>query len=164
MIKLYMKQKVFSWRSRFTIKDEYEQDRYFVEGEFFTFGKKLHIYDALGAEIALIQQKAFSFRPRFFVYIHDRFVAEIVKEYTFLRPRYTILGLDWKIEGDFWAHDYIITKFGEPVVRVCKEWLSWGDSYAIMIEHDDDMIAALAVVLAIDCVMGQQAVAASAAT
>lgn len=164
MKKLYMKQKVFSWRSRFTIKDEYEQDLFCVEGEFFTMGKKLHVNDAHGTEVALIQQKAFSFRPRFFVYIQGQYSAEIVKEYTFLHPRYTILGLDWEIEGDFWAHEYNFTKQGEPVVRVCKEWISWGDSYAVTIEHEEDTIAAIAVVLAIDCAMGRQAAAASAAT
>ena len=51
-MKLYMKQKVFSWRDRFYIKDEYEEDRYYVEGELFSWGKKLHVYDMTGAEVA----------------------------------------------------------------------------------------------------------------
>ena len=32
-MKLYMKQKVFSWADRFTIKDEYGADKYYVEGQ-----------------------------------------------------------------------------------------------------------------------------------
>ena len=47
-MKLYMKQKVFSIKDRFYIKDEFEKDRYYVEGEFFTIGKKLHLYDMNG--------------------------------------------------------------------------------------------------------------------
>ena len=88
-------------------------------------------------------------------------VAEIVKELTFLRPKYTIAGLDWQVDGDFWAHDYTISSHGEPIVKVYKEWISWGDSYAIDIRRDQDALLALAIVLAIDCVMDQQAVAAS---
>lgn len=161
MTKLYMKQAVFSLRSRFTVKDESETDRYTVEGEFFTLGRKLHIYDMHGEEVALIHQKVFSFLPRFFVYVNGEKVAEIVKELSFLRPKYRIEGLDWEINGDFWAHQYEITSGPVPIVSVSKEWISWGDSYALEIVHPEDTTLALAVVLAIDCVMDQQAVVAS---
>ena len=33
---LYMKQQVFSWSDKFTIKDELGNDRYSVEGELFS--------------------------------------------------------------------------------------------------------------------------------
>ena len=44
-MKLYIKQKVFSWGDKFTVKDEAGRDRYYVEGEIFTFGRKLHVYE-----------------------------------------------------------------------------------------------------------------------
>ena len=37
-MKLYIKQKVFSWADRFTVKDSSGNDRYFVEGELFSWG------------------------------------------------------------------------------------------------------------------------------
>ena len=101
MTKLYMKQKVFSIRDRFTVKDESEQDRYYAEGEIFTIGKKLHICDIAGNEAAFVQQKVLTFLPRFFVYVDGVQVAEIVKEFTFLHPRYRIEGPGWRVEGDF---------------------------------------------------------------
>ena len=160
-MKLYMKQKVFSWNTHFSVKDEHEDDRFTVDGEFFTLGKKLHVCDPFGREVALVQQKVFSFLPRFFVYVEGALICEIVKEFTVLRPKYRIEGLDWEMNGDFWAHEYTVTKNGEPIVSVSKAWLSWGDSYALDITHSEDTIPALAVVLAIDCVTAQQAVAAS---
>lgn len=86
-MKLYIKQKVFSWVDRFTIKDENGRDRYYVEGELFSWGKKLHVYSMDGNEAAFIQQKVWSFLPRYFVFVGGEQVAEIVKEFTFLRPR-----------------------------------------------------------------------------
>ena len=56
-MKLYIRQKVFSWNDKFFVMDEYGRDRYRVEGEFFSFGKKLHIYDMADNEVAFIQQK-----------------------------------------------------------------------------------------------------------
>ena len=43
-MRFYMKQKVWSWREEFTIRDEQGIDRYYVRGELFSWGHKLHIY------------------------------------------------------------------------------------------------------------------------
>ncbi len=154
MTKLYMKQKVFSLRDRFTVKDESEQDRYYVEGEIFTLGKKLHICDMAGNEVAFVQQKLLTFLPRFFVFVDGVQVAEIVKELTFLRPRYRIDGPGWRVGGDFMAHDYeILNSAGRSIVSVHKVWLSWGDSYELDVARREDEVQALATVLAIDCVL-----------
>ena len=42
-MKLYIKQKVFSLTSKFTVKDESGNDRYFVDGEFFSLRGRLRI-------------------------------------------------------------------------------------------------------------------------
>ena len=82
-MKLYMKQKVFSWKDRFTVWDANGNDRYYVEGELISFGKKLHVYDVQNREVAFIHQKLFSLLPRYFVSVNGVDVAEIVKEFTF---------------------------------------------------------------------------------
>ena len=163
MTSLYMRQKVFSWKDRFNIQGEDGSDRYWVEGEFFSVGKKLHVYDMTGVEVAFVRQKVMSFRPRFFVFVQGVQVAEIVREFA-LRPRYTIHGLGWEVRGDFWEHDYEILSQGRSVVRVHKAWMTWGDAYEIDIDRDEDTLPALAVVLAIDCVNAQQAAAAASAS
>ena len=68
MMKLYIKQKVFSWGDKFTVYDENENVYFTVEGEVFTLGKKLHIYDSEGREQAFVSQKLLSFLPRFFIF------------------------------------------------------------------------------------------------
>lgn len=161
-MKLYIKQKVFSWGAKFTVKDETGNDKYFVEGEVFSWGKKLHVTDLSGREVAFIQQKVLSFLPRYFVFVNGEEVAEIVKEFSFLRPKYSIEGLGWDINGDFWSHNYMITRNGNPIVTIRKEWMTWGDSYELDIADPHDETVALAVVLTIDCVMAAQAAASSA--
>ena len=160
-MKLYIRQKVFSFKEKFTVKDEYGQDKYMVEGEFFSLGKKLHIYDMAGNEVAFIQQKIFSFLPRYFVFVGDRQIAEIVKQFSFFTPKYDVLGLDWQVRGDFTAHDYEVTDNGRPVVIIQKEWMTWGDCYELNIAPGAEEIVALATVLAIDCVIDQARAAAA---
>ena len=62
-MKLYIKQKVFTWGDQFTVKDERGEDRYYVEGEVFSFGKKLHIYNMAGREVAFVKQELFTILP-----------------------------------------------------------------------------------------------------
>ena len=160
-MKLYIKQKVFSWGDKFTVRDEYGQDKYFVEGEVFSWGKKLHVYNTQGAEVAFIKQEVWSFLPKYYVYAGDREIAQIVKEFTFFFDKYRIDGLDWEINGSFWEHNYEITRHGAPIVTIRKEWMTWGDCYELDISGAADEIIALAVVLTIDCVQAARAAASS---
>lgn len=150
-MKLYIRQKIFSFRDKFTVKDEYGNDRYFVEGDLISFGKNLHVRDMYGREVIRIRQKVWSFLHRFYVYVEERLVAEVVKEFTFFKPRYRIEGPGWEVSGDWWEHTYQISKDGQPVVAVQKEWMTWGDTYQVDIANPQDERMALAVVLAIDC-------------
>ncbi len=160
-MKLYIKEKVFSWGDKFSVKDTLGNDRYTVVGEVFSWGKKLHVYDMAGREVAFIQQKVWSFLPEYSVSCNGEEVAKIQKKLSFLFPRYTINGLGWEISGNFLAHEYSITQNGAPIVSIQKEWMTWGDSYELDILNPKDEIVALAVVLTIDCVMEADAAASS---
>ena len=160
-MKLYIKEKVFTWGDQFTVKDERGNDKYVVEGEVFSWGKKLHVYDMTGREVAFIKQEVWSFLPRYYGCCGDRQVAEIKKEFTFFFSKYRIDGLGWEINGSFMAHEYEITQSGRTIVSISKEWMTWGDSYELNITNPSDEIVALAVVLTIDCVMEAAATAAS---
>lgn len=155
-MKLYLKQHIFTWGDRFTIYDEAGNDRYYVEGEVFTFFKKLHIYDLNGSEVAYIKEQFALLEPRYTIYRGDREVAEVVKEFTFFVPKYSVEGLGWDIDGDFFAHNYRLTTLGSPVASVSKQWFTLGDAYEINIASDADEVNALAVVLVIDACLARQ--------
>lgn len=154
-MKLLIEEQIFTWNDRFTIRDETGTDRYFVEGELFSWGKKLHVTTPDGREVAYIEQKLFTFKPRYEVYAEGVLIGEVVREFSFFRPRYTVEGADWEVEGEFWSHDYTVYRGGEVIVTIAKEWLTWGDCYALNIRDPKDEIQALALVLAIDCAMEQ---------
>ena len=151
-MKLYIREKVCSWGDKFTVKDQYGNDKYIVQGEVFSFGKKLHVYDMTGREVAFIKQEIWSLLPKYYVFCGGNQVAEIKKEFTFFFQKYSIAGLGWEINGSFLLHDYEITQGGRPIVRISKEWMTWGDSYELDILNPEDELVALAVVLTIDCV------------
>lgn len=152
-MELYLKQHIFSWGDKFTVYNPDGSDRYHVRGEVFSLGKKLHIYDLLGGEIAFIQQKLLTFLPKYYIAVNGNNIAEVVKQFTFLRHEYTVNGLGWRVEGDFWAHEYTVMNGDDVIASVSKQWFTLGDAYEVSIANDADELNALCVVLAIDACM-----------
>ncbi len=155
-MKLYMKQKVFSWKDKFSIQNSYGEDKYFVEGKLISVGKKLRIYDTAGNELAFVNQKVVSLMPKFSVEMNGEEVAVIKKKFTLFKPKYLIEGPGWEVEGDFFGHDYTITENGAPVVAIHKKWMAWGDTFELDIADESREVLAMAVVLAIDAVLDNQ--------
>ncbi len=153
---LYMKQRIFSWRDRFSIYDENGNDRYYVEGELFSWGKKLHLYDMGGNELAYISQKLFSFLPKYTVYRQGIEVCVVTKEFTFFKHEFSVDGLGWGVFGDFFDHEYEISNGSKVIANVSKQWFTLGDSYRLCVTPDIDEITALCVVLAVDAAIEEQ--------
>lgn len=157
----YIKQKVFSWNDQFTIKDSQGQDVYSVEGESFSWGKKLHVRDTSGNEVLYIEQRLWRFLPTYSLYIEDKEVATVSKEFTFFKPCYLIKGPSWQVEGSFWEHNYQIVEKGGVIADISKEWLTWGDAYALNITDEANAVLALGIITVIDCVIAGQRASAS---
>lgn len=156
-MKLYIKQRVFSWKDKFSVFDENENLQYFAESEVFTFGKKLHLFDACGMEVSFISETVTFFMPRFSIIRNGEEVAEVVREFTFFRPKYRIDRLGWRVEGEVFDHDYWLTDAnGDIITTVRKAWFTWGDTYEIDIADSVDPVIALSVVLIIDAVLANQ--------
>lgn len=164
MKQLYIKQKVFSLGGKFTVKNQQEQDVYYVEGSFMQIPKTFSILNTTRDEIALITKKVFSFLPKFFVEVNGKEVLTIKKEFSFFKARYTIDAAGIEVNGNWWDMDFQVLRHGEVVGRVSKEWFTWGDSYQVQILDEEMEGVIIALVVAIDCVKADQAAASSAGT
>jgi len=152
MTKLYIKQKVFSFGDKYNIYNEEGQPVFTVEGEVFTFGARIHMYDATGNEIYFIQQKLFRFLPEYHIFCGNKLVAVLNKEFSFFTPRLSIQSEfgDYTFEGNLFGMDFSILRDGILVGELHKAWLSWGDSYELIINNENDVPLFCAFTIAID--------------
>lgn len=149
-MKLIFKQRIFSWFDSYDIYDENENTVFTVRGEL-SWGHRLNIYDASGSYLATVQEKVLTFLPKFELYLGDRYVGEIRKEFTFFRPKFTIDFNGWDVEGDFLEWDYHIQdRSGVLIAAVSKELFHLSDTYTIHLTRPEDALCALMLVLAID--------------
>ena len=149
-MKLLFKQRLFSWFDSYDIYDEGGNTVFVVKGEL-SWGHLLRIYDAAGNEVGHIKEKILTFLPKFEMYIGDRYVGCIRKEFTLFSHKYDIDYNGWHIDGDWFEWDYKIhDSRGNRIATISKELWNWTDTYAIDISDPQDAIYALMLVLAID--------------
>lgn len=149
-MKLLFKQRLFSWFDSYDIYDEAGNTIYVVKGEL-AWGHLLRIYDANGREIGHIRERILTLFPKFEMYLGDRYIGCIHKEFTFFRPRFHIDYNGWRVEGDWFEWDYmILNSVGQKIADVSKELWNWTDTYVIDVVNPQDALYALMLVLAID--------------
>ena len=148
-MRLYFKQRFFSWFDSYDIYGEDGAVAYTVEGKL-AWGHCLHILDAAGRHIATVKERVLTFLPKFEMYVGDNYVGCIEKEFTFFSPRFHIDCKGWDVEGSFLEWDYTIRSGGRTVATVSKELFHWTDTYVIDVSDPADALGALMLVLAID--------------
>lgn len=149
-MKLLFKQRLFTWFDSYDIYDENGNTVYTVEGQL-SWGHCMKVFDANGNEIGMLQEKVFTFLPKFEIYLNGSYAGCISKEFSLFKPMFDIDYNGWHVEGDFWEWDYsILNPSGACVATVSKELFKWTDTYVIDVNQSQDALAALMLVLAID--------------
>ena len=161
MSKLYIKQKVFSLGEKFTVKDRFQQDKYFIEGSFMSIPKVFTIKDVKGKPIGKITKKIFSFLPKFFVEVDGKEVLTISKSLTLFKTHYQIDMAGLEVHGDWWDKIFKVTKESKVVAEVDKKWFTWGDTFEVAIHEAELEHIIIALVIAIDFVKQEEVAAVS---
>ena len=151
-MKLYLKQKVFSFNDKYDVYDADQNIIYNGEAKLFSFGAKITLFNNMGAEEFYIEQKLMRFLPEYHIYKNDALCAVIKKEFTFFNPKINVSSDygDFVISGDFFSMDFSVDCNGKYIGSISKRWLSWGDTYEIDISGETDPAFFCSLVIAID--------------
>ena len=160
MVKYYINQK-FSFRDRFTIKDENMTDVFYAEGQLLSFGKKIRMHTMDGDEVLYIKQNIWSFLSNYEFFVGDQLISEMKQEFTFFKKKYNIITPNWQITGNVWGMDYEIREGNQVIATINKKWFSFMDAYEIDVRAEEYLELILGVVIVIDADLQQNAAATS---
>jgi uncharacterized protein YxjI len=108
-----MKQKVFALGDKVAIRNENDEDAFFVDSAVLSLGQKLSFEDPQGNELLFIAQKLLSWGPTYELYRGEEHIATIKKEmFTFFKCTFDIhvdKG-DLEARGDFSDQEYTVTR------------------------------------------------------
>ena len=151
-MKYYIKQKVFSLKDHFTIKDYSQNDVYKVKGKLMSLSNKLQLLNMDGSQVLNSKKQLFRLMPLYHIYSnHGEELAIIKKKFAF-KPKFEVKvgNQQYLVEGSIFAHSFSITKDKVEVATIVKKVFSFGDSYEIDILDEANKELFLFVVVIID--------------
>lgn len=152
---LYIRQKVFKITDHYDILDEQERVVYRVDQDLKFLGNTVHVSDATGQEIFVIDKKIFAFLPEFYVYFTDGREIKLKSRLSFLRHKIDIdsAGMELYLEGNVWDHQFQVYQNRNIVGSIEKAWLSWGDTYKLTILDESQQDLIVAIMIAVDYII-----------
>ncbi len=149
MVRLLFRQKIFSWFDSYDIFYENGEVAFTVKGQM-AWGHLLNVYDAAGQKLGCVKERVLTFLPKFQIFLDEKPVGVISREFTMFRPKYNIDFNGWNVEGDFLEWNYQAHCGRELVMTAQKKIWNLTDTYEIGVNDPQNVLCALMVVLAID--------------
>lgn len=153
-MKLFIKQKVFTIGEEFTVKDEQGNDVFYVQGSFFRIPKKFTIYNTKREVVGTIESQLFRLFSHYDVTTNNDSLT-VRQNFSFFRDNISIVNKDWTLQGDFLSHEYRVISGNRPIMSISKHWFTWGDSYMLDVEREEDAILSLAIVIIVDNIISK---------
>jgi len=144
-MKLWIRQKIFSWLDSYHVYDGNGNTAYTVRGQL-SWGHYLKIYDSTGKSIAAVRERKIRVMPKFDVYKKGKYIGCVTKRISFLGPRYDISWKKWYLKGSVMEWNYVI----QDIASIHKKIISMTDIYEIETVRDEDALDVLLIVIAVD--------------
>ncbi len=148
-MKYYIKQSVFTLAESFTVKNEYGEDVYKVEGSFFRYPKEFNIYDMNGRRVSHIEKQVLRMFSHFDIKT-DNITLTVRNHFSIFGQNISIVGSNWMLIGDLWNRNYQVVNGNHPLMSIRKHWFTWGDSYELEIANPEDVALCLSIVIVVD--------------
>ena len=149
-MKLYFKQRLFSWLDSYEIYDENQQTVYQVEGKL-AFGHQFSLLNQQGQIIGQVKEKIRLFVPEFELIVANQVIGSVKKEVTFFKPHFVVDFNNWEVKGDIFEWEYQVLDANQEIVTtISKDVWQWTDCYKIEVYQDSDALYVVMLVLAID--------------
>ena len=157
-----MRQKMVAIGDDFWIENDRGQKAFKVDGKALRVRQTLVFEDAHGNELAKIQERMLRVKDSMEVEGPNGEQLAMVKKALIspVRDRWVVKiknGPDLEVKGNILDHEYTIGEGRDKVAEVSKKWFTITDTYGVEIEDGQNDILILAVAIAIDMMVHDEA-------
>lgn len=151
----FMKEQAVSVHDLYHIYDAQGVERYQIKGKLLSLHDSTSLLDMEGTELARIHKKIVSLHETHFIEVKGETLTEIRSEWFHpIHPKIDAPGLGWQIQGNLLEHDFTVVD-GEGYVHITvhRQWVSLGDGYQVVVENDQEVVPALALMVALERIL-----------
>lgn len=150
-MRLYIRQRIFSWTDSYGVYDETGEPRYEVRADLLSLTHRIRVFDKrTGQQLGAIQQKLLTLLPTFEIEINGRIMGTIRKKFTIFTQDYQVDYRGWEVEGNFLGWEYRVLDGNVEVMSISKDVFRWSDCYELQYANPANEMPGLLLVLAID--------------
>lgn len=144
-MKYYLKPEAFSWNGTMAVLDFRGHTRYYVTGDGFRFGKRIHVRDLAGREAIYIRQVVPSLVPQYEIEIYGRPIGTLIRQI----EGYLLEGIDWLLAktDEGWS-----IMAGDETVATCSLSRKNG---MLLLDCGLTDLKGLGILLLVSCVFGR---------
>jgi uncharacterized protein YxjI len=154
MHRYQMRQKLFSLRDQFRVRDAAGANVYVIRGRLISIRDRLSFEDVHGRQLLDIRQKLVSWRPQYRIYCEGRLCAVVRKRLLSVLGSRFVISLKGEpnllAKGNFLDYEYRFLRGGQHIAQVSKRWFTLTDSYGVQVDEEsvgDLLILACAVII-----------------
>jgi len=154
MKNLYITQKVFKITDHYPITDENQETVYQVDQDFKLIGNTVHVCDASGREIFVVNKEVFTILPKYVVSFSNGEEMTLKSKFSLFKKAIDVDagGHNLVLEGDFLDHDFRLLDNGKLLGSIQKAYLTWGDTYQLTVHDESMQDLIVAIMIAVDCI------------
>lgn len=162
-MKFHIKERAWTIREEFIVRDQGGQPVFKVKGKFFHIGDNLRILDVESHdEVAHIKQKVLALTPHYEIYQNGAHWASLHEKLLHLfGERFKIkleTGEMYHIEGNIWNWDFTVSnERGDLLAQIGKRISLFDDSYGVDIAQGVDVPLMIALAISIEMIRHHEA-------
>jgi uncharacterized protein YxjI len=148
-MRYYMKSKFFKLKEDFWIKNEFDEECFFVDNKFISLGLQFDILKNNNI-IYSAKQRLLSFMANYEVFEGGNIIANVSQKLTFFSDKLKVDSKygEIKIQGDIFHYNYTIVKDDRVIARATRELFAFTDNYTVDIDFEDEaFILSLVVII-----------------
>lgn len=139
-MKYYIKSKIFQLKEDIWIRNQYNEQVYFVDNKLLVVGRQFNLLKD-NEIVYFVKEEVITLTPKYEVYDNDNLVAKVKQKMVHLKQRVDIQSIygDLVVKGDICKHNYKIYKENEVIATITKK-TSITDNYYIDINFEDEAL------------------------
>ncbi len=157
-MKFHIKERAWTLREEFIVRDQGGQPAFKVKGKFFHIGDNLLVIDqGSHEEVAHIKQRVIALTPHYEIYQNGAHWASLHEKLLHLfGERFKIKlesGETYHIQGNIWNWDFTVSNDqGDLLAQISKKISLFEDSYGVDIAQNVDVPLIIALAIAIEMI------------
>jgi len=149
-----MRQRLFSLRDQFRIRDAEGNEVYVVKGRLISIRDRFSFEDVHGRQLLEIRQRLVSWRPQYRITCEGRPCAIVQRRLLSVLGSRFVISIKGEpnllAKGNFLDYEYCFLRGRRKVAQVSKRWFTFADSYGVQVDEEsvgDLLILACAVII-----------------